>query len=249
MESSRAGNNLRLIGRWIGRLFLMGLGGIGSVLLFQFLIMPLVVRHGREVIVPDLRGLPGEDVPSALAEISLRTGLIRETVDDHIPAGRVLQQNPPPDSQVKVGREVDLIISLGCRQALVPQLEGESIVHSRFLLARDGITVGRIRRVQSQTIPPDHVVATSPPVGCSLTGRTEVDLLVSEGIRPEVYLMADFTGQDAGEIETMLTNKGFIVERKIWPGSNSQSTRIIEQTPPPGYPIELSGTIEIITGG
>jgi len=238
----------RLLGRWILRLCLIGVGGLGSILLFQFIVMPLVVRSGQETIVPDLRGLPLSEVLAILTEASLCTGQLDKMYDDHIPSGRVLLQNPPPDSPVKIGREVDLIISLGLEHALVPDLEGESIVHARFLLARNGLSVGRISRVQSRTIPRDHLVATSPPVGCPLSGRTEVDFLVSAGSPHEKYIMPDLIGHSSDEIEQTLTERGFVIQRGIWPGSDSRSTTIVEQTPPPGYPIELAGTIEIITG-
>ena len=225
------------------------LGGLCAGLLFHLVIMPVFVRRGQETVVPDVRGLPLSEVARVLAGAVLAEGSITPIVDEHVAAGRVFRQNPPPEFRVKKGREVNLVISLGPAALRVPQLERESLVHARFLLAREGMAVGHIRTVSSQTVPRDQVVAANPAPGSRLSGRSTVDLLVSAGPHRQRFLMPDLRGWDAGTAERLLEQSGIQVRRKLWPGSRSGMNRVVEQTPPRGYPIEEGGTVEILTGG
>jgi len=230
-------------------LLLIAIGGGGAVLVFQFLVMPTFVRQGQDTGVPDVRGLSLTDAEPLLQQAQLRTGLVSNAADEHIPPGRVMRQNPPPDYSVKQGREVDLVVSLGPEEQRVPPLEGESRVHARFLLAREGLNVGKVRSIGSDEVPADHVVTSSPRPGRGAAGHDAIDLLVSTGPILERYLMPDLRGQDADQMEAALIEAGLTVRRRVRPGARTRLGQIVEQSPPPGHPVAGGGIVEITTGG
>ncbi|GAF96960.1 unnamed protein product, partial [marine sediment metagenome] len=166
----------------------------------------------------------------------------------HIPAGRIQRQSPPPGLQVKRGREVDLVVSLGPEALRVPAVVGEGLVHARFLLARAGISLGRVLTVSSRLVARDEVVASSPPPGTSLVGSGKADLLVSSGPPPERYLMPDVRGLEVPQVSAALEQAGLKVTRRVWRGARGRLNEIVEQTPPPGYPVPVGGTVELMTG-
>lgn len=247
------GERLRLLSRRLGplglALLLTAVGAGGAVLIFQFLVMPTFVRHGQESGVPDVRGLSLTDAEPLLQLAQLRTGWVSHAADDHIPPGRIMRQNPPPEYSVKQGREVDLVVSLGPEELRVPALEGESRVHARFLLARAGLNVGKVRSIRSDEVPADHVVTSSPRPGRGTAGRERIDLLVSTGPIIQQYLMPDLRGQDADQMEAVLKEAGLTVRRRVRPGARTRLGQIVEQTPPPGHPVAGRGIVEITTGG
>lgn len=240
---------LERFGRWGYRLTMMALGALAAVVLFHFLIMPLFVRHGQETEVPDLRGLPIEEVDPLIRAAQMIPGQVTEVVDEHIPAGRIARQIPAPGLRVKRGRELTLVVSRGAATLRVPDLEGESLVHARFLLARESIEVGKVRFISSRLHARDEVIAASPPSGASMGGRRAVDLLVSTGSAPARYLMPDLRGREIGPVQEALAARGFQVMRRIWRAGGGPANQIVEQTPPPGYPVRDGGTIELMTGG
>lgn len=227
----------------------MGLGAGGAVLLFHFLIMPLFVRHGEESTVPDVRGLALADALPILRGAELIGGQVQHAHDDHIPPGRILRQNPPPDYRVKRGREVDLVVSLGAKELRVPAIAGESTVHARFLLARAGLAVGRVRRVAADAIDADHVVASAPRPGALVAGRNTVDLLVSAGEPAHTFLMPDVRGLDVDRVTAVLEPLGISVHRRVRPGARTRLDVVADQSPPPGHPVTTGGAIELTTGG
>ncbi len=235
--------------RWLASVLSISGGVAGAVLLFHFLIMPLFVRHGREIEVPDVRGLALADAWPILSASDLVPGRLQQAHDDHIPPGRIMRQNPPPGYRVKRGREVDLAVSLGGRELRVPAIVGESTVHARFLLVRAGLAAGRTMRIPSHAVPADQVVASSPRPGGTITGRHVVDLLVSSGPVPETFLMPDLRGLDIDRVSAVLEPTGLTVHRRVRPGARVRLSVIAEQFPPPGHPVTFGGSVELTTGG
>ncbi len=228
---------------------LMGLGAVAAVLLFHFLIMPLFVRHGQDATVPDVRGLALADARPILRTADLTEGGVRHAHDDHIPPGRILRQNPPPDYRVKRGREVDLVVSLGAEELRVPLVTGETAVHARFVLAREGLTVGRVREVPVGEVEADHVVASAPRPGALMAGRHAVDLLVSAGDPARTFLMPDVRGLDVERVTAVFEPLGLTVHRRVRPGARRQLDVVADQSPLPGEPVRTGGAIELTTGG
>jgi len=241
--------------RWTGRLrrrllrwVQIGAGALIGLLLVHFLVMPLFVRHGADTLVPDLRGLPLSSVEGQLAERALVRGDVTRAHDEHIPIGRIVRHNPPAGLRVKEGRGVDFIVSLGPAALRVPPLEGESLVHARFLLEQAGLALGKLRRIALSGQPADRIVATRPRPGTPLRGQAAVDLLVSSEGSPARYVMPAVRGRAPGATAAALRAQGFSVRQRNLPGLGGGDGRILEQTPPAGYPVRRGGTIELIVG-
>ncbi|MFC1572455.1 PASTA domain-containing protein [Candidatus Eisenbacteria bacterium] len=232
--------------RLLVNLTLAGMGALAAIALYHWGVMPFFVRYGQETSVPDVRGLAVSEISGMLQSSDLTIGRITEAVDEHIPAGRVVKQQPPPGANTKRGRLVDLVVSLGPAALLVPELEGESLVHARFLLAREGVAVGKIRKICCGGVPAQHIIASSPQPGASLTGRTQVDLLMSDGPAPEYLLMPDLRGLEANAVEQVLREAGMQVHRGRRRDRKGQRGLVLEQTPPPGYPIREDGAVDIV---
>jgi beta-lactam-binding protein with PASTA domain len=232
-----------------GRLGWIALGAAAAVVLFQVAIMPLAVKHAHDAVVPDLRGLNAAEAGSLLEQASLAAGSTNEAADDLVPAGRIVRQSPLPGSSVRRGRQIDLVVSAGPATQRVPKLTGETLFHARFLLEREGIRLGRIRKVAHRTLPADCVVAARPQPGTPVGRRATVDLLVSSGPPPERFVMPDLRGLDAQVVKQALEAAGLHVNQRIHRASRDRPGQVVEQTPPAGYPIEAGGTVEILTGG
>jgi beta-lactam-binding protein with PASTA domain len=238
----------RPVTRWLIVLLFVGGGILGGVLFFHTLAMPWFVRHGSETEVPDLRGLSTDEAGPLLAKARLETGTIAEAYHDRVPSGKIVRHVPPPGFKVKQGRAVDLVVSQGPEALRVPALEGESSVHARFLLIQAGLQPGRVRTIRSADVPADHVVASSPQPGTRVGGSSSIDLLVSLGPPPRMLVMPDVRGEDPDAVEASLKEAGFRVEQRFWPGARSEWPRVTDQNPPPGYPVEEGGLIELIMG-
>jgi eukaryotic-like serine/threonine-protein kinase len=226
----------------------VALGAAAAVILFQVAIMPIAVKHAHDAAVPDLHGLSASDAAPLIERAALTSGSVTEVVDDFIPAGRIVRQSPQAGARVRRGRQIDLVVSAGPTTHRVPKLAGETLFHARFVLQREEIRIGKVRRITHRSLPADCVVASWPQSGTPLGRRPTVDLLVSSGPPPTRFLMPDLRGLDAQAVKRTLQAAGMQVRQRTRPTGGERAGEVVEQTPPPGYPLEAGGTVEIMTG-
>jgi beta-lactam-binding protein with PASTA domain len=224
-------------------------GAACGALVFHLLVMPVFVRRGAETEVPELEGEPASGVEAVLAPRGLRVGQIVRAYDEQIEAGCVVRHSPPAGLHVKRGRAIDLLVSLGPATLCVPELEGESMAHARFLLQKSGLTVGRVRSVEDPRISSDRVIAADPPARTRLGGRSAVDLLVSSGSLPTRFIMPDLRGANGDDAESALRRVGFRVTRHTTRRGGGRAGSVQEQAPPPGNAVRMGSEVELGVAG
>ena len=132
------------------------------------------------VTVPDLLGRSYDDAAQLLA----KDGLVPERVDQEDPAGSeagtVFGQNPPPNSSLRPGDTVQVIVSKGKGQEVVPTLQGTTEAAATKALTDLGFTVTRAEEF-NDLVPSGQVIRTEPAAGESLDVGSSVKVIVSRG--------------------------------------------------------------------
>ena len=156
--------------------------------------------QGREVEIPKLLGLKAGDAQTMLA--SRRLGMkIADRVYSALPPDYVVRQSPPAGSRVKVQQRAHVVLSLGPQKMSVPALAGQSARTARIELLRAGLQVGEISNVYLSDHELDEVIQQNPPPQTSNSVSPRVNLLVSQGERPEEYVMPDLVGMPLAEAQ------------------------------------------------
>lgn len=227
-----------------GAVFVVG------VLLFNFLLMPMLVHQRGSVIVPDVRMLSESQAARDVEAVALVMRVDRSEYHSEIPEGYVISQSPRPSETIKSGRSVTVVLSLGARTQMVPELKGMSLRQSRSVLTRVNLNVGRVARVLTGGEPREQVLATNPPVGQEVPEGDAIDLVVAVGGQQERYAMPDLTGQDLLFIQETLRALGFrvgAVRYESRPGVFPNT--VIGQTPLAGALIREGDSIELVAAG
>jgi len=158
-------------------------------LVSQQQVVRLVVSGGPEQIsVPaTLIGDP-LDVARDLLESDAYGLVVQviEEVDENIPAGVVIRTNPQPNTLVDRGSTIELIISSGPGQVIVPPLVGLSEGEARNLIADRGLEV----EVSRQELAPGDsrdgtVLEQSIDQGQQVDRGTLIQVVVGEARAPE----------------------------------------------------------------
>jgi beta-lactam-binding protein with PASTA domain len=208
--------------------------------LFNSLLMPQLVHRGGEVRVPDLTNLGEDQAERALRAAGLKLSHAGERFDPAVPRGLILQQDPPPQTPVRAGRRVLVVLSLGEEFSSVPALFGASLRGARILIERAGLTVGGITRVPSADVGEGLVAGTDPPAESVLPREAAVGLLVSTGSASESFVMPELLGRDLGVARRQLEAFGF---RVLSPEGAGGRGLVIFQTPAPGLRVDRSTVI------
>jgi serine/threonine-protein kinase len=222
-------------------IFLLG------VLLFNFVFMPMLIHQRGAVIVPDLRNVSETQARKQLERLSLNIRIERSEHNSEVPEGFVISQLPRANENIKEGRTVEVVLSLGARTQIVPELKGMSLRQGRIMLGRNNLRVGRVARVHTVGEARETVLATTPGVGEELVEGSAVDIVVAVGGQKQRYLMPDLTGQDLLFIREKLRDMGFRIGGvRYEPHQDVFPNTIVGQSPRPGSLIREGDSIELV---
>jgi len=220
---------------------------LAGILLFNFVLMPMMVHQRGTVIVPDLRSISEAQAERTLDRLALNVRVTRSEHHPEIPEGFVISQSPRANENIKEGRTVEVVVSLGARTQVVPELNGMSLRQCRLLLTRNSLSVGRVARVHVEGEGRETVLSTTPSAGVELTEGSPVDVVVAVGGQKNRYLMPDLTGQDLLFIREKLRDMGFRVggvryeqQEGVFPNT------VVGQSPEPGAMIREGDSIELV---
>ena len=223
------------------------------VLLFLFLllidrvIMPAVVHSGRLCILPDITDLSLEEAEEVLREKELSLKVLAEEYNPLRPPGIILSQNPAPQSKVKRGRVVKVVVSKGEKMVLVPDLKGVSLRQGEIMLHEKGLEAGEIKWVTSDTFPQNVVVAGSPSFGLSVPVGMSVNLEVSLGRSPDRVATPNLAGTSLEEAKGILKELGLEIGQVSYEiKSGLPVDMVLEQFPPEGAEVEKGTKINLI---
>jgi beta-lactam-binding protein with PASTA domain len=227
----------------VGKLLVLGGALVATFFVFAAISMRVAVR-AREVTVPDLVGRQ-LDQASAYAEQQGLTLRIDETrrPDSKVPAGHVIDQDPPAGATARRQRGIRVWVSTGPRAIVAPRLVGESERSAQIRLTQDGVTTASIAEIRDADYPPGVVVAQDPPPD---TRTSEVRLLVNRGEDRITYVMPDLIGVNGERAADLMRAQGFrvaIVSQQSSPGIPPGV--VIRQTPAGGYQVHPGDAISI----
>lgn len=175
-----------------------------------------IAIHGREVEVPKLTGLAPAEAESALLDRGLRFELENRFYSDVVPEGRVLSQLPPAGTIVRRGWRVRVAESLGTPRAKVPNVMGQSNRAAEINLRRRGLEVGKLAVVRLPNLPPDQVVAVSPPPE-TVGNSPKVSLLLTATNPSQTLLMPNVVGRRLAEVERLIAQSRLRVAKVSGP--------------------------------
>jgi eukaryotic-like serine/threonine-protein kinase len=177
------------------------------------------------VPAPDVVGLSQQEAAVRLAEAGLTVGDVVQEFSDE-PPGTVLRQTPPQGIVVRRGDGVDLVVSEGVQQTIVPEaVVGRSRDEAEVLLDQAQLVLERVVE-RDGNIPAGRVLEISPAPGTQLRVGSGVVLTVASG-QVEV---PDVRGRSQDEAAAALQEAGFnvAIERRDDPG---EPGRVLAQTP------------------
>lgn len=220
------------------------LGAAALVFLFSAYLAMRQQVFGTEVEVPRVLAMEAEPARRGLEARDLVLETTGSRHDPRVPAGRILSQDPPAGSKLKPGRKVKVLVSLGPEEFRVPEVTGMPVARARVLLGQGRLRIGVIAFVHSRGAEENLIVSQDPPAGSPVERDGRVDLLVSRGVPPAPWVMPDLAGRTVAEARALLQRHGLQVEGvRDEPGA--PASRVVRQSPLPGYPVTRDDLISL----
>lgn len=216
-------------------------------LLFTFLAAVAVISaitairltiNGNQETLPNLVGVNMEAAETLADGMGLTVKVDDKLFNSKYAANEIISQEPPPETRVKAGQHVHVLVSLGAPRIVAPDLVGSSVRVAQIIAVEHGLTVGDVAEVHWQGSGMDQIVAQDPPASSTLVHSPAVNFLVSLGPFPPAYVCPNFVGMQLAQARSLIQEGGFMIAHaNPVIGSTAPGGTIVGQTPLPGSKI------------
>ena len=224
----------------------VGTGTIVGIALLFHLFMTVLVG-GRQITVPDIRGMREDVAASALGDHDLKYQVIGDEFSVEYPESTVSSQNPQPGQVVKQGRKIVVMMSRGGEFRDVPYCVGKPLRTARIILGKNGLLLGSVARVSMRGGYPEEVLSTEPLPGTGIVRGSPVNILVNEGSKGPNLIIPDLRQQSYLGAKMKLERMGFFVqESSLDERFNPLRSKIVLHDPPVGHVVSRGDTVTLI---
>ena len=151
----------------------------------------VVISGSAPTAVPNVAGLSQAAATTSITSVGLVVGTVSTAASGTVPSGDVISESPVAGTVVNLATAVNLVISTGPGQVLVPNVVGLTQAAATTAITSAGLVVGTITIMSSSTVPSGDVISESPVAGASVSTGSAVNLVVSAST---VIPILDFNG-------------------------------------------------------
>lgn len=214
------------------------------------------LRGSEETMVPDIVTEELAEALIALQERGLNSEIELRITSDPTLAGTVIDQTPPPGTLVRAGKTISIVVSRGGVVNRVGNYVGQTITEVRDMLravfasvSERSLVIGDVSYVFDEA-EPGVIIGQSPDPGTEITGRTEVDLVVSRGPDVETFSLASYVARTFEDAIVVLAERSIpfvfsVVDPDSVEAEGVPGGVIVSQEPPPGSGVEVGSRVEL----
>lgn len=223
---------------------------IGIGLLVALIMTFQLYINVPEIQMPAVEGKTQEEAKSILMGQGIKNSNITISLSSHptVPAGKVISQDPPAQTKIKVTRSVTLTVSQGPEVRDVPDVIGHSLSDARIIISQHELNVAEPPQERySDDYPQGVVMDQEPKVNSKLSKGSGVTLVVSKGPQPANIQVPDLEGMTVQQARSELDKVKLKLDENI---SRTASTeylegQIINQNPDKGTAVEEGSTVRV----
>lgn len=200
-----------------------------------------------EVTVPEIVGMSVDDARRALGEYNLSLRVTRELNSDQ-PVNTVLRQTPQAQRTVRMGRTIDVHVSVGQEVVEVPDLTALSPREAELRLRQNGLELGERSEQFRPDVVPNVVVAQEPPPQERAVRGSSVDLVFSTGAPPvSTVSVPEFIGMQLDDAIADVEELGLVVGETFAEADNRfQPGEVTDQLPASGTELEVGSVVGFV---
>lgn len=225
---------------------ILGIIFLYSVILIisVFFTMKSLIK-GKETEAPDLMGKSLEQAQKIAVNRKVYLKRIDGNYDRNYPPLTVVNQVPDPGVRIKEKSYITVFVTSDQVDVIVPDLVGYDLNGCEKLLSENNLRKRYVSYMDAEDVPVDSVIAQSYPPGARVPTGTEIDILLSRGIREKSYIMPDVIGKPASDVQIYFEMRSLKVlqDQVYYPGL--QPGLVVRQFPLSGYPINVKARISI----
>ena len=224
-------------------------GWLFFVLVMDFIIMPLYLNSGREIIAPDLRNKTFDEAFRIVRAYELQLVEDGKDFSNTISTDAISLQTPSPGTILKPGRRIHVVVSKGPRPMRIPDVVGKSPVQAELDIKAAGLEVIDKRWKPSDKYSRGIVAGQYPSGDQEIPENTGVILFIANGRKETNMVMPNLIDLSYQAAMDTLKLYKFDTEKVNVQKEEAQQLlpdTVIDQHPDPGVPTSTSTEVDIV---
>lgn len=205
--------------------------------------MPLLVRSGRTIIVPDVVGKAEEEATQVIKEASLKPFIQDRRFDPVIEKGHIVIQEPLPGKRVKGGRTINLVVSEGIEKVTLPYILGLELEKAKQILGKYDMEISAIESTFSDSIAEGKIVSSTPNPGEEVPKGSKITIKISLG---KSITVPDFTGLKLEEARRLIKEKGLTMGQVKEIEGSGETGAVLMQSPLAGTTARPADSVNLM---
>ncbi len=195
---------------------------------------------GEQNSVPSVTSMKLKQATSRIEDAGLTVGQVDREASEDVAKGRVIAQDPDPLTLLDPGSPVDLTVSTGSPDVVVPYVVGKNRDEARQILEDAGLKVKMVKEKSDQ--PRDEVTRTDPEPAQNVSKGSEVTVYYSAGPKE----VPSVVGMSQEKATRVLNKAGFEVDVTYDSATVAEKGQVLKQSPE-AYTEQPQGTRVLIT--
>ena len=217
--------------------------GIGYFL-YSYILKDLFTTT-EERTVPSLAGESYEELADGKYE-DFKIVVSDWVYSEEVPYGYVVSQNPAAEKTVKLGSTIQVTVSLGAQENVMPQVVNlNQSAAEQMLNALKLDIVVQIQRESSDVFVAGQVIRSEPAQGERLGRGDTVVLYVSSGAAVELVTVPALIGKDINTALQMIDEAGLQKGTVLYRTSEEPKDTVIFQSSPEGLSVKPDTVINL----
>ena len=204
----------------------------------------VVISSGEaaeKVEVPNVVDKSESEAEKMLQDAGLKVTHTTEN-SDTVASGNVISSDPVAGTEVDEGTNVTIVVSIGKKQAKVPDIRNMSKADAEAALAAEGLT-GSASEDYSDTVSAGNVISQSPEGGTSVEAGSTVNYVVSLGPKTQTVEVPDVLKSYPATAEQVLSESGLNAVYGGQQYSDYPEGTVCRLNPEVGVKVEKGSTI------
>ena len=214
------------------------------VVLFNWVVMPLVVGRGREATVPGVVGIDRFAAEESIIKAGLTLGEVRSVSNATVPPDLVVDQHPEPGQRVKLGRRIHIDVSRGGSKLKVPHVEGLTLARAIAQLTQSGLSIAGVESLRAPALPPGQVLSTRPPAGFEVDEGEPISIEVASRVGP--FPMPNLVGMNVEIAHGIIVSQGLLLGEVKQAPSDEPVGSVLIQYPEEGMTVRDFDSVSLI---
>lgn len=237
--------------------FYWAIATLFAVLLIAFYSLRFYTHHGEGVPVPKLKGLTIESAIQVLESQGFRYQ-IDSVYQANQPAGIVIEQDPDPNTNVKLNRTIYLTVIT--RQSPIvrfPDLSNKTYLEAEATLSNYGLKVGDTTYVSD--VAKDVVIqflhkGRAIQAGDEIAKGSIINLVLGDGLGASEVDIPDLIGLTIGEARMALSGSSLKLGMISFQGASRDTLnlKIVKQSPALSdslSKVAIGSSVDLVLGG